>query len=271
MRRNSDKKYNDFIDLMLNAGKDKDSTRDDTGAHVAFHAIGDEGNNSLVSGKPNIKNLTNTPLTEDEMVAQGLVFIVAGYEGPTNTLAFCTYELAVNPSAQSRLYEEIVASQDSDGEVDGDALARLPFMDAVVAETLRLHPPSVKLWRSASEDYALGDTGITIRKGQKLELSVYGIHRSEEYYANADTFIPDRFLPENRHTIQPYTYLPFGAGPRNCIGMRFALMEVKLALFHIIKKYELVRVPQTQVPLKSTKFKRANSTTSVVIGVKYRI
>ncbi len=70
-----------------------------------------------------------------------------------------------------------------------------------------------------------------------------------EYFPNAYKFISERFLPENRHQIIPYTYLPFGAGPRNCIGMRFALTEAKLGLASIIQKYRFSRSPRTEVPL----------------------
>ncbi len=95
----------------------------------------------------------------------------------------------------------------------------------------------------------MGNTGLTLFKGQTVEIPVYAIHHSEEYFPNADKFIPERFLPENRHKIIPYSYLPFGAGPRNCIGMRFALTEAKLGLASIIQKYRFSRSPRTEVPL----------------------
>ena len=69
-------------------------------------------------------------------------------------------------------------------------------------------------------------------------------------YENPEEFDPERFMPENRHKIKPYTYLPFGAGPRNCIGLRFALLEAKLSLSKLIQKYKFVRSENTDVPLK---------------------
>ncbi|CAG2164304.1 unnamed protein product [Oppiella nova] len=149
-------------------------------------------------------------------------------------------------------------------------LARLPYLDAVISETLRLHPASIILIRQASEDYKLGDTGITLKKGQQLEIPIYAVHLNEEFYEKPNDFIPDRFLPENRHNIKPYSYIPFGAGPRNCIGMRFALMEAKLALVQVIKRYRFFRSPNTDVPLLLNKSTFLNSPKRVIVGIEKR-
>ncbi|CAG2104891.1 unnamed protein product, partial [Medioppia subpectinata] len=236
-RKQTKKKYNDFIQLLMDVEKGSDDERrDETDVHESHHV--NEGKDELESEKKafNIQ-LTDKHLTENEILAQALIFFLAGYETTATTLTFCTYELALNPHIQQRLYKEIVASVDSDGEISYEELAKLPFLDSVLSETLRLHSPAQRLARLASTDYKLGDTGITLYKGQMIEIPIYGIHHSEEYYPNPFQFNPDRFMPENRHNIIPYTYLPFGAGPRNCIGMRFALLEAKLALVHIIKKF----------------------------------
>ncbi len=95
----------------------------------------------------------------------------------------------------------------------------------------------------------MGSTGLTLFKRQTVEIPVYAIHNLEQYFPNAEKFIPERFLPENRHQIVPYTYLPFGAGPRNCIGMRFALTKAKLGLASIVQKYRFFRSPRTEVLL----------------------
>ena len=81
-------------------------------------------------------------------------------------------------------------------------------------------------------------------------IPVYSLHREEEFWPEPDTFKPERFLPENKDSINPFAYLPFGNGPRNCIGMRFALMEIKSILARMLQKYCLVRGLETPVPLK---------------------
>ncbi len=95
--------------------------------------------------------------------------------------------------------------------------------------------------RRAAEEYKLGDSGIELFKDQIVEITVFAMHYCEEFYPNPDKFNPDRFMPENRSQIKPYTYLPFGVGPRNCIGLRFALLEAKLSLTKLIQKYKFVR------------------------------
>ena len=160
---------------------------------------------------------------------------------------------------------------DSEGDIDYDELAKLPYLDAILSETLRLHSPVMRLARVANEDYKLGNTGLTIRKDQTVEIPIYALHHSEEFYDQPFKFNPDRFLPENRHLIKPYTYLPFGAGPRNCIGMRFALMEDKVGLAQVIRRFRFKRSAQTDVPLRLNRSIIVNAPKRVVVGIERRV
>ena len=103
-----------------------------------------------------------------------------------------------------------------------------------------------------------------------MNILVYAIHHNEEYYPSPDKFKPERFLPENRDQIKPFTYLPFGSGPRNCVGMRFALLEAKLALAKIITKYKFVKSKNTQVPLTFLPNRLVLTPKSIIIGVERR-
>jgi cytochrome P450 len=196
--------------------------------------------------------------------------MIAGYETTATTLSFCSYELALNPECQEKLFEEINSAIDSNEEISYETLAKLPYLDSVISETLRLYPPIIKLEREAMTDYKLGDTGITLFKGQVVEIPVYPIHHSEEYYPNPENFNPSRFMPENRDQIIPYTYLPFGAGPRNCIGMKFALMEAKLCLAHIVRRYKFIRSAKTEVPLEFRRVSLLLSTNGLIVGIQKR-
>ncbi|CAG2164302.1 unnamed protein product [Oppiella nova] len=268
-RKNSNKKYNDFIDLLLNAEKSNNEViHDENDAHESHHV--NEGEEELEI-QNNTLNGIKKYITEDEILAQAWIFFQAGYETTATTLTFATYELALNEDIQQKLYEEVLSAVDAKGDIDYDLLSKLPFLDAVISETLRLHSPVLRLSRNCiNGDYKLGNTGITLYKNQRVEIPTFAIHLSEEYYPNAEKFIPDRFLPENRHKIVPYTYLPFGAGPRNCIGMRFALMEAKLGLAQVLRRFKIVRTSQTDVPLKFNKTLFLNSAKRVIVGIEAR-
>ena len=103
-----------------------------------------------------------------------------------------------------------------------------------------------------------------------MNILVYVIHHNEEYYPSPEKFKPERFLPENRDQIKPFTYLPFGSGPRNCVGMRFALLETKLALVNIIKRFKFVKSSKTQIPLEFLPNRTILTPKSIIIGVERR-
>ena len=269
-RKSSKKKYNDFLDLMISVQKSdqkidvKDLEDTKEGHHVNM------GEEELESQRKAYGNIKDKYLTDDEILAQAWVFFNAGYETTASTLTFATYELALNPSVQERLYQEVVSAVDSKGDIDYDVLSTLPYLDAVISETLRLHSPVVRTARQANEDYKLGDTGLTIKKGTVVEIPIYAIQHAKEYWPNPSQFSPDRFLSENRDQIVPYTYLPFGGGPRNCIGMRFALMEAKVGLAQVVRRFRLSRCANTDVPLQLKTHFILHSPKRVVVGIERR-
>ena len=160
---------------------------------------------------------------------------------------------------------------DSNGDIDYDRLTRLSYLDAVVSETLRLHTPVIRINRKCNEDYKISKLSLTLPKGSGIQIPLYAIHHNPHFYPDPFKFNPDRFLPENRHKLIPYTYLPFAAGPRNCIGMRFALMEAKLALAKVVLRYRLFRTTNTSVPLQFRNSSKAYGHKSVIIGIERRL
>ncbi|GFU65377.1 cytochrome P450 3A11 [Trichonephila clavipes] len=111
---------------------------------------------------------------------------------------------------------------------------------------------TVRLERTADADYKLGEKDLTIEKGMTISIPVYCLHRDPKYYPEPEKFEPDRFTAEERAQRDPYTYLPFGAGPRNCIGMRFALMEAKVGLAYVIANFKIKKSPLTKEKLEFT-------------------
>ena len=189
-------------------------------------------------------------LSDDEIVAQSVFFLLVGYKNTSNTLAFVSYFLAINPHLQDKLKSEIREAETSDPATSVYDLAQsIDYLDSVVNESLRLCPPIFQMNRSCQEDYEFND--IHIPAGMEVIIPTYAIHRDPDAWPSPEKFDPDRFRgdTEDFRDRHPYQFLPFGAGPRNCIAMKFALMEVKIALVKILKKYKFVQSPETQVPL----------------------
>ncbi|CAF1197307.1 unnamed protein product [Adineta steineri] len=247
--------HHDFLELLMNAKKlgsneISDSIKDIDNAFFRKQTD-DERNlnhNALASVQFHTGNKT---LDEDEILAQSVLFFSVGFETSSQLLAYCTYCLSLNPLCQEQLHYEIEQTLNSNqNELDYNTVSKMTYLDAVLSETLRLYNPVLRMERQASEDYILGNTGIVIRKGMIVGIPVWALHHDPQYYPEPYVFKPERFSAENRERIVPYTYLPFGAGPRNCIGTRFALLETKIALIKALSKYRFIPSKNTQVPLR---------------------
>ncbi|XP_050092168.1 probable cytochrome P450 9f2 [Anopheles aquasalis] len=198
-------------------------------------------------------------LTEPDMVAQCLIFFVAGFDTIATCMTFLMYELAIAPDLQDRLYEEV---QDTEGALSGgaltyDALQRMRYLDMVVTETLRKWLPQPATDRLCTKEYVVPAEGdhpaITIPKGANVSIPTAGLHYDPRYYPEPDRYDPERFNEENRQKLHPAVYLPFGIGPRNCIGSRFALMEVKAIVYHLLQAFRFERTEKTPVPMRLNK------------------
>ncbi|XP_053683464.1 probable cytochrome P450 9f2 [Sabethes cyaneus] len=196
--------------------------------------------------------------TENELIAQCFLFFLAGFDTVSTCMAFLTYELTINPDIQNRLYEEIKETEQS---LNGkplcyEVLQKMTYMDMVVSEALRMWPPAVVSDRFCVKDYVYDDgagTRFKIEKNQTIWIPTIAIHSDPKYYPNPAKFDPERFNEENRSKINAGAYLPFGVGPRNCIGSRLALMEVKLILYFLLKDFSLEPTEKTQIPLQMSK------------------
>jgi cytochrome P450 family 9 len=169
------------------------------------------------------RKLVKREWTEIELIAQCFIFFLGGFDTTSTMLSFLSYELALNPEVQQRLFEEIA---ETDEELNGksvtyEVLQKMTYLDAVVSESLRKWPPAVVTDRLATRSCTLqvDETSYAIEKGTSFWFPIYALHHDEKYFPNPDKFDPERFHDEERRKgIKPYTYLPFGVGPRNCIG-----------------------------------------------------
>ena len=188
-------------------------------------------------------------LSDEEVVAQCIIFLLAGYETSSNTLSFTLYFLAVNPDLQDKLREEIRDALEASGRKKPlyEIAQNIEYLDCVVKESQRLCPPAAAVNRQCREDYKFN--GIHIPAGTEVVIPIYALHHDPSAWEDPEKFDPERFRGERKDTRHPFQFVPFGGGPRNCIGMRFALLEIKIALVKILMKYKFVRSPETQVPV----------------------
>ncbi|XP_069022735.1 cytochrome P450 3A30-like [Embiotoca jacksoni] len=188
-----------------------------------------------------------TGLTDHEILSQVGMFIFAGYDTSASTLTFLAYNLARNPEVMKRLQKEIDVTFPNKGPVQYEDLMQMEYLDCVINESLRLYPVVARLERVAKESVKI--KGVSIPKGMLVIVPVYALHRDPELWPQPEEFRPERFSKENKQSIKPYTYMPFGAGPRNCLGMRLALVMIKLVLVEVLQNCSFSVCEETEVPL----------------------
>ena len=205
-------------------------------------------------------------LSDEEIVAQSILFLLAGYETSSNTLSFTLYRLAVNPDVQDKLRKEITEAMESSAQKPLYEVAQsIEYLDCVIMEAQRLYPAAAQVNRECCKDYDLN--GIHIPAGMEIVIPLYALHHDPNAWQDPEKFDPERFRGPAKDARHAFQFLPFGAGPRNCIGMRFALMEIKIALIRILTKYKFVQSPETQVPL----IIHSGATLSAKDGVRIRV
>ncbi|EDV35891.1 uncharacterized protein Dana_GF12247, isoform A [Drosophila ananassae] len=189
--------------------------------------------------------------SDDEIVAQCFIFFFAALDNNTNLTCITAYELLHNPDIQQRLYEEILETKESlnGGPVTYDTVQKMTYMDMVISETLRKWSLAPTTDRVCSKDYTLTDEDGTklfdFKVGDRISIPIAGLHGDDRYFPEPRKFDPERFSEERKGDMVPFTYLPFGAGPRSCIASRFAQMQVKGMLYHLLLNYKIEESPRT--------------------------
>jgi cytochrome P450 len=183
-------------------------------------------------------------MTDQQVRDEAMTLFGAGHETTAVTLMWVWYLLSQHPDVEARLHQEV-------DRVLGDRpatladLKHLPYTEMIVKEALRLYPPAWITTREVIEPVEIG--GYTLAKGSIVTLCFYWLHRDPRFFDQPDVFDPERFSPANEASIPKYAYLPFGAGPRVCIGNALAMMEARLILATIAQRFRLVLPPGEQV------------------------
>ncbi|MFD1600357.1 cytochrome P450 [Halobellus rarus] len=184
----------------------------------------------------------SSDLTREEFRDNIITFLFAGHETTALGLTYTLLCLAQHPDEQAALREEV--NTVCDGDLTAEDLPKLEQTENAISEAMRLYPPVYMFFRETARDVEL--QGYTIPEGTTLVLPQWTVHRDPALWDDPETFRPERFAAENR---QEYAYFPFGGGPRHCIGMRFARMEMKTILAAILSEYsfELVSDPNPKL------------------------
>ncbi|XP_046823475.1 cytochrome P450 6a2-like isoform X2 [Vespa crabro] len=206
--------------------------------------------NILIELKRNSKNCSeDIELTDIFCAAQVFMLFAAGFESSSLAMTFTLYELAQNHNIQDEVRKEInEVFEQNNGTLNIESIKDLKYLHASIKEALRKHPPITYLVRECTiPSYTLKGTNITIQKNQQIFISLLGLHYDPKIYPNPNVFDPERFMTKN-NAIKNEIYLPFGTGPRNCYGEKFAFYQIILGLATLLRNCKVDICEKTKIP-----------------------
>ncbi|XP_030637190.1 cytochrome P450 4T8 [Chanos chanos] len=181
-------------------------------------------------------------LSDEAVRAEVDTFMFEGHDTTASGISWILYSLACNPEHQQKCREEVSEVLGGKDTMEWEDLSKIPYTTMCIKESLRLYPPVPGMSRKITKPMTFFD-GRTVPAGCLVGISVFGIHRNATVWENPHVFDPLRFLPENTAKRSPHAFVPFSAGPRNCIGQNFAMNEMKVAVALTLKKYRLIKDP----------------------------
>ncbi|XP_077382179.1 cytochrome P450 4T8 [Festucalex cinctus] len=181
-------------------------------------------------------------LSDEDVRAEVDTFMFEGHDTTASGISFILHTLACHPEQQNKCRDEIAQILDGKDDVRWEHLGKMPYTSMCIKESLRLFPPVPGMARKLTKDVTFVD-GRTMPQGSLVGTSVYALHRNATVWENPNVFDPLRFLPENISRRSPHAFVPFSAGPRNCIGQNFAMNELKVVVASILRRYQLLEDP----------------------------
>jgi cytochrome P450 len=199
-----------------------------------------EDRGDMVSFLVNATYEDGSQMTYEELVGEIMQMFFAGHHTIPTTLIWLWYALSQHSELEAQVHEELDRVLE-ERPPRAEDLPHLPYNEMIVKETLRYYSPTVALVREAKEDVQVGE--YILNKGATVWISPYLLHRDPRFFENPERFWPERFTKERARRIPKYAYIPFGTGPRICIGQALSLMQIRLILATVAQKYRLVLPP----------------------------
>jgi cytochrome P450 len=179
-------------------------------------------------------------MSDELVLSESMQLLVAGHETSSNALSWVLYLLSTHPECLERVRKEF-HSVLGDAPLSFGDVPKFEFATQVILEALRLYPPFWMIDRMAVADDRVGD--LAIPRGSTVIVFVHGAHHAQRYWPNSESFDPERFAKANEKLHTPFTHLPFGAGPRGCIGGNYAMLQILMILSELLRKYDLQLTP----------------------------
>ncbi|XP_046677623.1 LOW QUALITY PROTEIN: cytochrome P450 6k1-like [Homalodisca vitripennis] len=240
---------NDYFELLLSLKEQEE--KGEITPHVATSVHEDDAIIDQMNYTEEDEKSIDTSekwFTDESIASNTVIFLTGGSETVSRTICFVLFELSRHLEIQQKVQQEVDSVLSKHGELSFEALREMPYLDQVIQEAQRIYPVLPMLSRECVKPYKVPDSDLIIEKGTVMLIPVIGLHKDDKYYPDPAQFNPERFKGNN---FKPNsTFLPFGDGPRICIAMRFAVMEVKACVAKIMSQYTVKLSKKTQVPLQ---------------------
>lgn len=229
----------DLLQIMIEANISAEELKEMTGKQLTANMDNDDDMKQNRTSSSKLRYMTN-----DEVMANAMVFMLAGYDTTASTLSFVLHLLTNYPDVQEKVRQEINDVLEKE-ELDYPAITKMRYLEQVIAEALRLYPTVLSFtMRTVGKSFTYKN--FQLPKGLVIQPALWKMHRDPDLWENAEEFNPDRFSPERKASINQYAYQPFGVGPRNCIGLRFAYTVMKLSLAKLLHSFRFVMSEKTE-------------------------
>nr|UEN71140.1 cytochrome P450 4AV17 [Meteorus pulchricornis] len=213
----------------------------------------------MMEARDHKDNSKTLDLSIESMTSQAFVFFFGGFESTATLMCFVAHHLSIFPKVQRKLQDEIdQVMTNCNGEPTYESVNNMEYLDAIINETLRLYPINPAMDRVCTKSFELPPSlpeskPTMLKPGDTIWYPIAAMHRDPKYFPHPDEFDPERFIGDARAENNFNAYLPFGLGPRMCIGNRFALLEVKVLFLHLLTKFNITPGERMILPLRLSK------------------